>query len=279
MISMKIEDISPETAKKYLELNFVNRSISENRVASYARDMRSDNWQLNGESLKFNTEGQLIDGQHRLYAIIRSGKTIPMCVVRGLAVTINEVDRGKSRTTRDTLTIEGYDKSIVQNFMVSAIRLLTSIMLDIPFSSMGGITDSEIRKAYSFYEKEIKQVISLNHYGGAGLTKKSAVTATLLMALKCGVSEETIQDFATVLNTGRYINNKQLPAMVLRDDFLQNKFRRYNKIRIYEQLYCIEKALYDFENGIMRKQTYSTCNTPIYSCSPMLKAEKEETNE
>lgn len=279
MISMKIEDISPETAKKYLEQNFVNRSISEARVTSYARDMKNNNWQLNGESIKFNTKGQLIDGQHRLCAVVRSGEIIPICVVRGLDVTINEVDRGKSRTTRDTLTIEGYDKSLVQNFMVGAIRLLTSIMLDIPFSTMGGITDSEIREAYTFYEKEIKQVISLNHYGGAGLSKKSAVTATLLMALKCGVSEETIQDFVTVLNTGRYSNNKQLSAMVLRDDFLQNKFRKNNKTRIYEQIYCIEKALYDFENGISRKQTYSTCNTPIYSCSPMLKAEKEEPNE
>ena len=275
-INMRIETISPEQAKKYLERNHANRNINEGRVTSYARDMKNGGWQLNGEAIKFNKSGELIDGQHRLTAIIRSGVPVTMCVIVGLDASISEVDRGKPRTTKDTLTIDGFDKSIIQNNMVGAVRLLAYIMFGFPMSNLGIITDREIKETYIFYEREIKQIQSVNFCAGAGITRKSPVIACMLMALKCGVDISVIDDFGNVLNTGRYTNNKQLSAMVLRDDFLQNKFRKNNKIRGYEQINGIEKAIYDFEKGITRKQTYSTCDTPIYSCSQLLKKEKEE---
>lgn len=64
--------ITPEMAKKYLQNMKTNRNISFARVNAYARDMERGAWQENGESIVFNKSGQLVNGQHRLAAIVKA---------------------------------------------------------------------------------------------------------------------------------------------------------------------------------------------------------------
>jgi hypothetical protein len=73
----KITLITPELAEKFLEKNSNNyRKLSEKVVKAYQIDMETGNWKFNGDSIKFNKSGQLVDGQHRLTAISRSGISI-----------------------------------------------------------------------------------------------------------------------------------------------------------------------------------------------------------
>ena len=108
---MKIEIISvtPAIAQKWLDTNATNnRKISKKIVATYARDMIAGRWELTGEAIKFDTDGRLIDGQHRLTAVIAAHKNVNMAVITGLAPNVMDViDTGKSRTGRDALTIHG----------------------------------------------------------------------------------------------------------------------------------------------------------------------------
>lgn len=77
----KVEIITPGFAKQLLELNPTNRPLSDHTVQRYARDMRGGRWQPNGQGIILTADGKLLDGQHRLAAIISSGETIGVIIL------------------------------------------------------------------------------------------------------------------------------------------------------------------------------------------------------
>lgn len=105
----RVEVISPAYAKELLERSMPNRPLSEHTVARYAVDMADGLWINNGQGIVISDTGELLDGQHRLHAIIKSGKTVAMLVVRGVPrQAFVTMDSGKGRKLSDVLAIEGY---------------------------------------------------------------------------------------------------------------------------------------------------------------------------
>lgn len=105
-LQFSVEDIDPHTAKDLLGGNTHNRNLRGRVVDSYAADMRAGAWQQNGESIKIAEDGTIVDGQHRLHAIVESGVTVPMFVVRGLPMEAQDViDTGAKRTFADALKL------------------------------------------------------------------------------------------------------------------------------------------------------------------------------
>jgi hypothetical protein len=107
-------DVTPKLAGQWLKANFVNRKVSDDVVMAYARDMRNGVWAPTHQGVAFNDRNELIDGQHRLYAIVACGLTIKMMVTVGLPSQINGkemttmdcVDRGRTRSVADQLKIQ-----------------------------------------------------------------------------------------------------------------------------------------------------------------------------
>jgi len=59
-------------ARAWFELNIINnRGIRPAVVDAYARDMAAGHWRLNGDPIRFNKKGQLIDGQPAHYSVRR----------------------------------------------------------------------------------------------------------------------------------------------------------------------------------------------------------------
>jgi hypothetical protein len=107
-IQITIETITPPLAAEYLKFNRTNRRLIEHRVVFYMRQMIEGNWKLSGDSIKFDG-ANLIDGQHRLQAVVRSGVTIESVVVRNLAPGVFDVlDTGRARQAGDVLSSYGY---------------------------------------------------------------------------------------------------------------------------------------------------------------------------
>jgi hypothetical protein len=107
-VKVRVEQVSPAMAKKLLAANQRNRNLAARRVATLAGAMTRGEWTLNGESIKVAANGDLIDGQHRLAAIMASGKTLSMVVVRGLPNEVQgTVDIGAARTVGDMLRLRG----------------------------------------------------------------------------------------------------------------------------------------------------------------------------
>lgn len=121
-IAADIVLITPEQARVWLATGFVNRNINKDTVRAYVRDMRSGNWKLNGETIKISERGQLIDGQHRLTALVQHGQPVAMLVVFGVADdAVDTVDRGKKRSLADVLSMAG---EVNTSALASAIGLL-----------------------------------------------------------------------------------------------------------------------------------------------------------
>jgi hypothetical protein len=107
-------NVTPAMAKKWLDNNFRNRPVNDDTVQAYARDMINGTWVPTHQGVAFNDKDELIDGQHRLLAIKLSGKTIKMMVTFGLPsqiegsemTTMDAVDRGRTRSVADQLTIQ-----------------------------------------------------------------------------------------------------------------------------------------------------------------------------
>jgi hypothetical protein len=85
-----------------------NRKVSMPHVLKLARDMTDGHWYFTGDPVKIDDDDFVIDGQHRLLAIIKSGIAQHLAVLREAARDVQLVtDIGRSRTARDQLTIRG----------------------------------------------------------------------------------------------------------------------------------------------------------------------------
>lgn len=100
---------SPDAAGAILELtNRRNRRIQRYYLQRVLAEMDAGKHRFTGDTIKFDRNGTLIDGQHRLYACVKSGRTWKTHVVFGLEPdTIDVIDSGKRRTAADLLTISG----------------------------------------------------------------------------------------------------------------------------------------------------------------------------
>jgi hypothetical protein len=100
------EEITPAKAKEWLKQNDAcNRNLRDAVVRRYAMDMSAGKWLYTGEAIKFSVGGTLLDGQHRLSAIVRSGATVTMLVVYGLPMeSVLAMDSGSRRQTWENIT-------------------------------------------------------------------------------------------------------------------------------------------------------------------------------
>ncbi len=111
---IEIMDITPEWANTILSKNNTNnRLISPKHVSILAEEMAGGSFQDNGDTIRFSTDGTLLDGQHRLAAVVKSGVTLKNAiVVFGLGQdSIKSIDNGRKRTNADRLKILGISQS------------------------------------------------------------------------------------------------------------------------------------------------------------------------
>ena len=111
----QIKNITPQMAAGMLEkhLNPENqRRQSQSVVESYARAMRAGQWLLTHQGIAIDTNGELVDGQHRLSAIVASGATVEMLVTTEIpaidtngGLVIDAIDRGHERKVGAQLTM------------------------------------------------------------------------------------------------------------------------------------------------------------------------------
>jgi hypothetical protein len=106
--TLTLESIGPHEAATMLQANHSNRRMIANHVNRLAEEMLAGEWRVTGDTIKINGD-RLLDGQHRLEAIVRSGVTIDTWVARGVDIDAFEMlDTGRSRAGGDVLSALGY---------------------------------------------------------------------------------------------------------------------------------------------------------------------------
>lgn len=107
----EIIKITPFIAEGWLKKNTNNiRAVDHRKVDAYAGMMSRNAWPTTHQGIAFDEYGQLVDGQHRLHAIMKSGKSIFSLVsfdVQSDAVTV--IDRG---LRRNAAVVLGEDKRV-----------------------------------------------------------------------------------------------------------------------------------------------------------------------
>lgn len=113
-VRVQFMEVTPELAQRWLKNNFRNRPVSDDVVDCYARDAVNGQWVTTHQGVAFNDRDELIDGQHRLMAIVKAGASCVLMVSFGWPsqiagkemTTMDAVDRGRPRSVADQLKIQ-----------------------------------------------------------------------------------------------------------------------------------------------------------------------------
>lgn len=98
--------VTPAMAAEFLTRNTHNRPKNERTVADYTRDIETGNWLENGDSIRFDWNGVMLNGQHTCSAIVRAGIGVFALVVTNLdPKTQDTMDGGRRRTSQDMFSL------------------------------------------------------------------------------------------------------------------------------------------------------------------------------
>lgn len=101
-------DVTPELAKVIIDHgNYENRKIRPLVVKKYAKAMLDGDWRYSPETISIADNGRLLNGQHRLLAVIESGVTCKFLFATGFDEEVFKVlDRGTARSAADALKMD-----------------------------------------------------------------------------------------------------------------------------------------------------------------------------
>lgn len=114
MIKFEMCVITPEMAKVWLEYhNGGNRNIKPGIVSKYARDIKEGSWRLTHQCIAFDSSGNLVDGQHRLSAVVMANQSIQAYVAKYDSVESSmklPIDMQAKRSVFEVLKISRRDQ-------------------------------------------------------------------------------------------------------------------------------------------------------------------------
>lgn len=226
----RIESITPELAKKYLSLNKGNRNLTNKRVNFYVNQMKKGNWKLSPQGIAFDKSGNLLDGQHRLSAVVKSGITIDFVVSRGFDRDVFKVlDTGKIRSAGDVFSIEG-----IKNYTNTAAGVNKYMKLKKGTgydnnNNENNISNEDILNCY--YERQEMFIsshqIASEFYNKLRLLNKTDAMAYIsFLKIDKGYSFSEISNFFNELNTFSENNTLNLfRERMIRDRLSTNKLK------------------------------------------------------
>lgn len=222
--------IGPESAKILLQFNEGNRKVSDSHVSFLAAEMKKGNFLKTSETIKISKTGRLLDGQHRLHAIIKSGVEIDMVICEGLEDDIFHVlDTGKVRQAKDVLSIKK-----VQNAAETAAsaRIIISINTN-KFFNPTRISNGDILKFVEENE-ELIEIVDHSHKNNRKfrMMTNSAVSALYFMFSK--INHSACEDFFEKYFSGIDLQKEHpiyhLRDKLIRDSVSKSKLSQNNKI-------------------------------------------------
>lgn len=124
--------VTPKMALQWLSKNTMNRCVVEARVDMYSGFLSGGEWLFDAMPIRFDVNGTLLDGQHRLLAIARTSIPAPMLVVRGIPTeSFKVIDTGRPKNHGDMLSAIG-EKS--HNILAGAARAVILCEGKLPFN-------------------------------------------------------------------------------------------------------------------------------------------------
>ncbi len=241
--------LTPQLAARWLEQNRTNRAYRQGVVGRLADSIRRGEWMLNGETIKFDWDGNVIDGQHRIGAVIEADRPIWVFVVRGLDPKSQAtVDRGTRRTLADNLRLLGESYAPVLAAGINTyFRLINGTL---KYGAYSGRYYPTIPQAISILEEHprLREGLAIGHRLGnvLKLTTGATVATRYLFTQK---SEQDAVYFYEKLLTGSALTEGD-PILVLRNELLRDMTRvGERRLQMHEKCALLIKAWNAFRRG------------------------------
>lgn len=201
MITANFEAITPELAKQYLMKNSRNRPIKPSTVREYARDMLNGKFLTTHQGIAFDENGVLSDGQHRLLALVASGKTLNFLVSRGLPPeTTAVIDRGTTRSVRDVFLINRKGDPSLEAKMLTSSRTLSALsqLANCNVPSRLKLSSNDYVQMFDAFKDATTKVFN-RLLGKSRYAARAPIFAAAIAAVDCGVDIEAVERFFSVL--------------------------------------------------------------------------------
>ena len=226
--------ITPDMAKEWLTRNTRNRNLRWALIDALVRDITAGQWVLNGETIKIAVDGAVIDGQHRLSAIIKADTPVQSFVIQGLPPEVQDtVDTGAVRKLTDQLTLRGEKNSV----LLGSVTRWALLWEQGYRSKIGGttvrVTHSE---ALTFLETrpELRDATAFASHARQSFPLIRASVYGMAWWLLTPISKERADEFLSKMVTGEDISAGH-PAHTLRARFLSSS-RLDERLTEFEQL-------------------------------------------
>lgn len=227
--TMVLEVIDAELAKVLLAMNRphqvgvvdTNRKIVKSRVARIARDILNGEWVLNNQAIGIGVGDFLLDGQHRLEALLLAAETNPDVTIESWVMwnadpkAMMTVDIGGNRVGRDQLAMLGIGNG---SQVASALRLVW-VYDNLPY-------DYQAWRREQFSPTQLRELATkhadlIENYsmgsGAMGLLTPAAVAAALYLIRRDRPDlMEVLPRFLEPLKTGENLV-KGSPILALRE--------------------------------------------------------------
>lgn len=271
MTKVYIQDITPELAQEMWARSVGNprfavksKLVNRDKVVNYVNDMRSGYWHENGDTIRFNAKGELIDGHHRIAAVIESGVTIRSIVVEGVTE--------EAEITVDSNTPRAeYARLRTLPFVPAMIRLDKAMMNNCSPSQANYVSTGYIENTISRMKENIEIIAKLRtkpSRGNKRYMQNAAFDCAFLHAIISGVSVDVLSEIAHKIAIGNIDFNNESALFKLREYCIDTYGARRKSTRATQIRDCcyIQQYLSDYLNGIQRRGTYRNPK-PVFTLS------------
>lgn len=218
--------ITPILAEAWLQKNTHNRPLSPTYAEKLADDMRNGRWMENGDSIRFDSNAVLADGQHRLAACTISHRPFWADVHFGLSPdAMKTIDIGNVRTAAHIMAIDGLknciDLAAIANKVIIATR----------YGGFQNLTQHSLHpsktEVMDYVYKHLDRINKSMPYGRGQFISISLAAAFHYVFSQ--VSEDKANSFFLELRDGALLEDTS-PVLLLRSRLLANKMSRTTKL-------------------------------------------------
>lgn len=204
-VTWELEVITPKVANDILDnQGGVQRTLRTSVVKKYLAFQELGRWDpFNGDSIKFNVEGKLLDGQHRLETVVESGVPMLFLVIRGLPIEAEmTLDQGTRRTPSDLAKLAGIDK--YSGTVMTAARIVDNYLVGKALDEHMTVSSDMLLDSIVEEWPSLVDSAAFIHQSGAGKYPRASVSTAVHFLIGLFDTDKRDEFFAEFLNqTGK----------------------------------------------------------------------------
>lgn len=280
-MNIEVVTMTPEWAQQILKQNTSNRSVRKAVVDKYAHDIKSGEYKLTHQGIAISRDGVLLDGQHRLLAVIKANTSITIPLATGCDPSIFSVlDTGATRKAFDVLMIEKVTNSTV---VAASVRMYIMYFEHFNKIWQGRLRYPTNEDILTIYKSKAAvfdyatQKAKHCHRSFKQLTSGSAVAGFIVLAIDNGYPIHHIELFIQKLYTGSGLEETD-PILRFRAAVFNGLLKSKGPQIVQLTLASLIKTFNFWNKGLTMRQfkvpnvppmplidPYSNCEDKIYS--------------